>query len=350
MIKIKATKQRDSNFELLRLISMLLVVFTHVSFWALGAPGLEDIQRNFTDATIRVSLQSLGIPCVNIFVMISGWYGIRPSRLGVTAFLFQCIFYSIVIYSIALQVGISTFDKNNILKTFFLSRDYWFVKSYLFLYLLSPILNSFVQTSSRAVFEKVLISFFIFQTIFGWLYPLSVWNTFYDGYSTISFLGLYLLGRYIKIYRPQFSRFSIKIDALIIVGMIAFCTLVYITPPGLGLNTVVVGRKLLSYISPTTIVLSVYFILFFSKLSFTSHIVNWSATGAFAIYLVHMNPHISDYVKEILYQLHSSQTTGMYYGLLALFIIVLFVSSIFIDKIRSHLWLTFFHNVFRISK
>ena len=95
MIKIKATKQRDSNFELLRLISMLLVVFTHVSFWALGAPGLEDIQRNFTDATIRVSLQSLGIPCVNIFVMISGWYGIKPSRLGVTAFLFQCIFYSI---------------------------------------------------------------------------------------------------------------------------------------------------------------------------------------------------------------------------------------------------------------
>lgn len=329
---------------------MLFVVLTHVSFWALGAPEFEDIQRDFTDATVRVFLQSVGIPCVNIFVMISGWYGIRPSRHGVTAFLFQCVFYSILIYAIVLLIGISTFDKNNILKTFFLSRDYWFVKSYLFLYLLSPILNSFVQTSSKSLFEKVLVSFFIFQTIFGWFYPMSVWNTFYDGYSTISFLGLYLLGRYIKIYRPQFSRFSIRIDALIIVALVAFCTLVYITPPGLGLNTVVPGKKLLSFISPTTIVLSVYFILLFSKLSFQSPMVNWLATGAFAIYLVHMNPHISDYVKESLYQLHRNHTIGEYCGFILLLIIALFACSIILDKVRIYFWSVLSQYVFRSRK
>lgn len=40
---VKIKKERLSNFELLRIIAMFLVLVVHADFFALGAPNREDV-------------------------------------------------------------------------------------------------------------------------------------------------------------------------------------------------------------------------------------------------------------------------------------------------------------------
>lgn len=83
---------RLSNFELLRLISMFMVLIVHSNFQALGTPTSTDLLQTPTISTLRIILQSLTLVCVNIFILISGWFGIRFSYKGTLQLLFQTLF------------------------------------------------------------------------------------------------------------------------------------------------------------------------------------------------------------------------------------------------------------------
>ena len=69
-------KVRRSNFELLRIVSMLLVLLAHYVPTRGGVT--KDALLNDTFATLcTLELHSLSIVCVNCFVLISGYFGIR---------------------------------------------------------------------------------------------------------------------------------------------------------------------------------------------------------------------------------------------------------------------------------
>lgn len=65
-------RTRESGIELLRIIAMLMVMFVHADFLAIGAPNSTDIVNNWADASVRVWIQTLTMCCVDIFVLISG--------------------------------------------------------------------------------------------------------------------------------------------------------------------------------------------------------------------------------------------------------------------------------------
>ncbi len=78
-------KQRLVSFELLRIFAMLMVLGLHANFAALHVPDAYSI---LTFSGIgRVLCQSLCIVAVNVFVMISGWFGIKPSMRGFCNFM-----------------------------------------------------------------------------------------------------------------------------------------------------------------------------------------------------------------------------------------------------------------------
>lgn len=54
-------KKRDSNFELLRIIAMFLVMITHATFLALGVPTYED--------SINIPYSSFASFCLNLFLL-----------------------------------------------------------------------------------------------------------------------------------------------------------------------------------------------------------------------------------------------------------------------------------------
>lgn len=139
-------KQRQVSIEMLRSIAMLMVLGLHANFMALGEPFSSTILT--TEGVTRTILQSLCICAVNTFVMISGWFGIKPCLRGFCNFMWQ------VIYNVGLLliVGILFFGQplnvKSILTIFGLyGGGGWFVASYIGLYILAPVLNAYCEST-----------------------------------------------------------------------------------------------------------------------------------------------------------------------------------------------------------
>lgn len=100
-------KERESNIELLRLLAMFLVLIVHADFFSLEIPTPKDTITTPTNAFIRLFFESSSIVCVNVFVLISGWFGIKPNTKSFCNFVFQCLFFLIGIYIILLICGLT---------------------------------------------------------------------------------------------------------------------------------------------------------------------------------------------------------------------------------------------------
>ena len=89
-------KTRDSNMELLRLTAMLLVMIVHASYRALPKPTPEGIAEDPVSLFLQIAVESFSVVGVNVFVMLSGWYGIRLRWSRLLELLFQVAFFAIL--------------------------------------------------------------------------------------------------------------------------------------------------------------------------------------------------------------------------------------------------------------
>lgn len=188
--------QRQSNIELLRIVSMFLILVVHVSYFSLGIPTQEMINESPQSSLTHLLFIALSICAVDTFVLISGYFGIKPSFNKTLSLCFIGLFYPIVI-----AIVFATFLGSNInlARVLYLyPHSGWFLLSYLILYLISPTLNAFIQQASQKELRNMILWFYAFQTIFGWINNSCV--EYEDGYSALSFIGIYLLGRYLKLY------------------------------------------------------------------------------------------------------------------------------------------------------
>ena len=309
---------------------MFLVLIVHADFFALGAPSHSEIKANLLDSSLRVFFQSLSIACVDIFVFISGWFGIKPKVKGVSAYIFQCLFFLIGIYAVTLIVGWSTLSIQGIRGCFAATSLNWFIKAYLLLYILSPVLNAFVETTSRKQFKVILIAFYLFQFIYGWVFSTAT-AFIEDGYSTISFIGLYLLARYLHLYRPRLTDYRITTDLLIIVGLVLGVMTLYLLTPE-------IGHRFLSYISPTTLSLAVFAVLAFTKIRISSKFVNWCGASSFAVFLLHTNPNVIWHYTAMCEKLHNTFSPLGYWVGVCVILLLIYVLALLLDQIRICLW------------
>ncbi|MBR6715050.1 MAG: acyltransferase [Prevotella sp.] len=331
---MEKTKIRESNIELLRIIAMFLILVVHASFRTLDPPTSTEIHYNLCSSFLRCFSESFSIISVNLFILISGWFGIKTNFIRLCSLIFQIYFIGIIMYVFLRIFGNLDAINAKDLKAFILIKDHWFIKSYIVLYIFAPILNAFINNSSQQQIKYFLIAFFTIQTVHGYSL-ISDSNWFSDGYSPLSFMGLYVLARYMRLYPNKFTRFNKHSDLLIfftITMLLTFLTLLHITRTGRG-------WAYYAYSSPLVILSSIYFFLFFTKFSFKNKIINWIAVSSFAVYIVHcsfnfFSTFFSNYIKEwfdtrssIVFMIY---TTG--------WLLLVFLSSVLLDKFRIYVW------------
>ena len=85
--------QRDSNIELLRVVAMMMILTLHTRF-----EGIESVYDGVIDANhiSRFSFQALSIVGVNLFVLISGYFGIKLKATGLINLLWQIVYIAVV--------------------------------------------------------------------------------------------------------------------------------------------------------------------------------------------------------------------------------------------------------------
>lgn len=214
----------------------------------------------------------------------------------------------------------------------------WFIRAYVGLYILSPLLNMFLQKSTRLQIEVFLILFFIFQTIWG---RSGAARFFEQGYSTLSFCGLYILARYMRRY---WNKSLITVWGASYVFCIAFNSLLYWMTQKYG-----IGIDTYSYINPLTIVASLSLFLWFSRVSIKPNkVINWIAKSSFAVFLLHSNPNVGVPVfKEIINNIYNCYSGFECLGMIFAFLVIVFVLALILDQPRKLLWSFLSKKVFK---
>lgn len=333
------SSHRESNMEMLRIVTMLLVMIVHADFRALGCPSVADFDNDTFRTVMRFVVESLSIICVNTFVLLSGWFGIRFRFERLFEFLFQIFFFLLIGLGIAIltvpEQAISIRGAANLLLLG--EWDYWFVKCYLLMYIFAPLMNSFVEHSTEKQFRIFLILFYSFQSVYG-LVGGAEW--FRHGYSGLSFMGLYLLARYVRLYPNKLTTLNKSWDILIYFALSALMTLISVVVLKICPTPEKHIGRIYAYTFPLVIIASIYFLLFFSKIKLNyNKFINWIAASCFAIYLVHSNTWLGNtyYDSSIRYFFASFHGLAFLVRVI-LFITAVFVGSILIDKIRILLW------------
>ncbi len=134
---------RDSNLELLRIISMFLIVLAHAGIHGVGGDSCGGLFR---------FAGPVGVDC---FVMIGGFYMVnkkitlrRMLRLWVLLFTWSSLLYVLLC---CVNPSPKLLAPVSIKCAFlpFVSNTYWFVTTYILLMLLSPFLNHYLRSLSR---------------------------------------------------------------------------------------------------------------------------------------------------------------------------------------------------------
>ena len=315
---------------------MYLVLVLHVNSLVIGIPSRADCLNEPTSTCFRLFTQCLAIVAVNIFVLISGWFGIKPSLKKLCSLLFQVFFFTLSFLIIhCLFHGLNSVSGDSILKSFMITKCYWFVKSYICLFLLSPVLNLFVEKASKRIYQLVLIGFFVFQTIYGWTDSAP---EFQYGYSVVSFTGLYLLARYLRIYPLKIvpRRIVCLISYLFLSVLLALAAFLLIRT---DFHTEHAIPVTFSYINPIVILSSVSLLFVFTQTEIRySKTINWIAASAFSVYIIHINGFIFHYFRDAVWHIYSTYPTGLRWLLILCYLLLVFISCVFLDKIRLFVW------------
>ncbi len=188
--------KRNTNFELLRIICMLMIITWHyiIHTKLLSMPNITTI--NFILLTI---IKYICIVAVNCYVLISGYY-LCKSKFKVKKVLKligTVIFYSAGIQLIFYITGQDN-SKLNLFNSFFpfITSQYWFFTTYIFMYIISPFLNIVIAKINKVQFKFLIAILFICASVIKTIYP---YNTSIGG-NALFFIMLYFIAAYIRLF------------------------------------------------------------------------------------------------------------------------------------------------------
>lgn len=334
---------RNYGIDLLRVFSMFLVAIIHI----LGHGGVIRSATSFGNIAVIWLLEILAFPAVNCFMLISGFVGYRneiyaPKLRNIISIFITVLFYSVGICCLLQLIEPNLVNLTDIKNSFLplIKKQYWFYSSYFGVFLLSPIINSFVyKASQKQLYLSLLIVFF-----FSFLTLETDAFIFNDGYSLIWLALLYLVGAIIKKLDIT-SLISAKFCVLML--LITFtCTYIPQVVFPMTKNSFLLGHTyyFTTYDSPTVLLMAIAWLCLFSKLNFNSSlqkIISFFSTSAFSVYLIHDNRHIRKIFITDAFTFVNEYNPIILVLIVLGVIIAILISCTLIDKIRILLFRIF---------
>lgn len=342
-------KTRLSNIELLRIISVFLILVFHIGSLIIGMPTAEEMQQSLSPSITRIFFANLSVICVDVFILISGWFGMHLSVKGVVKLLFQVFFIYGLVYAIYIVCGYDSINLTGLANVFMADKNTWFIKAYLGLMCLSPALNALVEHGSEKQLRYVLISFYSYQIVYGWITGGAYFLNW--GFSVTSFAGLYLLARYTRKYlitseksyrvfslahwinnNRSWGGYFLMFLTIVLIDTIMYCVL-YKLPFSEHLQ----GR-IVCYTNPLVILEALTLLLTFNSLNIKSNkFINWVAASSYTAYLLHASHRMSWY-KALVGCVYTS-----YEGLVCIFMLFavlmgIYVAAVLLDQLRIIIW------------
>lgn len=343
-------KERKSNFELMRIISMFLIVLWHVIVHSGILSCCSGNKRLIIDF-----ISSICLVHVNSLILLSGYFQYSKEKINlskITKLIGQTWFYKVLFLIIAILIGLTVTQVDIFEELLPIDlNNYWFINVYILLYILSPYLNRLIKNINYNEFKRLLFILFILLSIIPAV--TSQKALFNDGFSIINFIFLYLIGAFLKKY-PLKEGYHFKnltnnkykfllilsFIVLIILNLIIFYfgkTLNQYDSEILKYFGNIIEGNYLKYSSPFAILITIIYFLVFESLNIKNRIINKISLNMFGVYLVHDNHFIRSFIyKELKIADNFTSFSGIK-SFVYLFIIALtiFIISLLIEYIRK---------------
>ena len=247
------------------------------------AGGLVD----WNDGTIPIEhkvfqlvIQSLCVVCVNCFLIISGWFGLKLKFASVWKMWTLLVSIYVPFYLVSCILGSVNFSLFTLItKVLAFPCESYFVQNYMMLLFISPVLNSFIE-SHRNYLAIYALCLFLIEVVME-----SIFNNrclhIEDGYSLFHFVTIYMMARAAYLYRNQIQKVRKRLWVFGYFLCAVIVCLLHLTS----------YRHNWAYSNPVVIIES--FMLFFPFLYYNFHnrIINWIAGGTFVVYIIQVtNP------------------------------------------------------------
>ena len=310
------SKIRSSNFELLRIIAMIMIIIYHIVFHCIicQLTDLKSIERMnngwfchplwYKKMLALEIIMPFGIISNAIFMIIAGYFGINKDndlkRIEKTGkkLIFQSLFVTIwlVLFS-AILYQLSKNDYLSMIDLYKFNNSSWYVGYYFLIILISYIfLNKYLKKFTKQEYLTFLI---ILLSLLSFSWTKNLMDSFANGLSTLSTgIFLYSLGGYIKKYNP-FKDFNVFVFiGIIIIANIFLCISFYNTTiNNIDNYNLSDSTKKYVYIFPNfennnyiIIIIAICMFEIFRRIKIKNNrIVNFIGASTFMIYLIHDN-------------------------------------------------------------
>lgn len=187
-------KTRESKFELLRILSMLMIIFQHAMERSIPDWGM--LKGNFSfNYCVAVLMGIWGQLGVMLFVMISSWFmadkqGIRMKK--VIDLLLEVMTVCIGMLLIFAIVHTESLNLKLIIKELITpaNKQYWFITTFLAFYLIMPLLQKLVSVLSDTALRNTCVVLTLLIPVYNYL-TTNVGDTLAD-FSYIFMMTAYL--------------------------------------------------------------------------------------------------------------------------------------------------------------
>ena len=298
------SRKRNANLDLLRILSMLLIVLLH----AITRSGVLEPASGLGTATFFCGrfLYMMTQVGVNMYVMLSGYFLVRSKfRLKklVTIWM-EVVFYSVVIKLIFMLAGKTPFSLIALLSCFFpfLTGRYWFVTIYVGLYILFPFLNLAITAMNRRQHLLLNVVLVLLFSVWSSIHPSIAGMNSGGSWGLAWFVVLYFLAAWFGLYYdPSGKRLRY---ALLWIGLSAFVAFLYCFPGGKIPIVRVVAGNWYHYNALPTVLATVSLFVCFLNVEFKNEslasFVTKIAPATFGVYLIHAHANMAPFVWGVL--------------------------------------------------
>lgn len=318
---------RQSNIELLRILLILMIITHHVIVHGLGMKKIGwDGYQVSTATYFELFVNSFVIIAVNVFVFISGYYGIKFKFRTVLSFVLQAMFYSLGFFLLYAYFDKSLWSLEKLWHVLIpiSYNQWWFLSIYMGLFFVSPILNKgidLLETGQRVVLLAGLLyidcfSGFMYGTISG------------NGYTAYHFIVMYVLARTLNQY------------VLTIKGAWVYLICFPLILFGIAVFKIHTGKlieiwPLFTYHNPLIMLSAIMLFYTFQNIKFQNRYINLISGAIFGVYLIHENEFVRKSIYQFISQVQTNYSTLKLILVLIITILTVFIVSTIIELARK---------------
>ncbi len=335
------TDKRNYGIDLLRILSMLMVLLLHI----LGAGGvLGASERLSLNYEIAWFLETAAYCAVNCYALISGYVGFRAKHryANLLTLWLQVVLYSAGITLIFVLISPENARVDTVLGSFFpvINNYGWYFTCYFALFFFMPLLNHVINTMAEKDLKLLCASAVGILSVLPTVATKDIFQI-NDGYSVLWLSALYLLGGCIGRF-GWFAKTKEWILGLIYGGCVLcswgakYLLEVWNNP---FLNRFTYSEVLIRYKSPTVLIAAVCLLLLFAQTKvpkFGRLCINFLAPTAFGVYIIQMHPQVWNRIIVGKFAEFSHAPAGIMVLKLLLTTVILYLGFSLTDMLRHY--------------